>query len=206
MKTIKNTILMMAISTLVAFSSPALAAADAPAPAAPATGLTFGIVDMNKVMQTTDAAKDIFSQMEVKRKEYQTQISKEEDSLRSAEQEIVKQKDTLSKEAFEQKRKAFEAKVLQGQKLVQDRKKILDLAFNGAMVDLRHEAAKIVSSVAKERHYSAVFTQDAVMISTPDLDMTDIVIDQLNKTVKKIAVNWTAAASSASSDEKSSKN
>ena len=208
MKMIKKTIMIAGISAIAAFSAPAFAA-DAPAATAPAaaasTGLTFGIVDMNKVMQTTDAAKDIFNQMEVKRKEYQAQISKEEDSLRSAEQEIVKQKDTLSKDAFEAKRKAFEEKVLQGQKLVQDRKKILDQAFGGAMNNLRHEAAKIVASAAKERHYSAVFTQDAVMISTPDLDMTDVVIDQMNKNDKKIPVDWAAAASDDASDAKGSK-
>ena len=203
MKTIKNTVLIMGIFTLAAFSVPTQATA-APSPAAaPAAGLTFGIVDMNKIMQTTDAAKDIFSQMEVKRKEYQTQISKEEDSLRSAEQEIVKQKDKLPKDAFETKRKAFEDKVLQGQKLVQDRKKILDQAFNSAMSNLRHEAAKIVATAAKEKHYSAVFTEDAVMISTPELDMTDVVIDQMNTTVKKIPVDWAAATAAASTDDTS---
>jgi len=201
MNTIKNTVLMMGISAMAAFSAPALAA-DAPAAAPAAGGQTFGVVDMNKVMQTTDAAKDIFAQMEVKRKEYQAQISKEEDALRSSEQELVKQKDTLSKEAFEGKRKAFEDKVVEGQKLVQDRKKTLDQAFNGAMGTLRQEAAKIVASIAKDRHYSAVFTEDAVMISTPDLDMTEIVIEQMNKNTKKIPVDWAAAASDASAAKK----
>ncbi len=191
MKTIKGTILAMGVVAMTGFSLPALAAND-PASA----GQTFGVVDMNKVMQVTDAAKDVFSQLENKRKEYQTQISKEEDALRSAEQEIVKQKDGLSKDAFEAKRKQFEEKVLQGQKLVQDRKRILDQAFNSSMSDLRKEAAKIVAEAAQEKHYSAVFTQDAVMISTPDLDMTETVIERMNKNVKKIAVNWTAASAS----------
>src|ERR1035437_6744050 len=124
MKTIKNVMTMMGICAMAAFSAPALAA-DAPA----STGLTFGIVDMNKVMQTTDAAKGIFSQMEVKRKEYQAQISKEEDSLRSSGQALEKQKDTLAKDAFEEKGKALQEKFMQEQKVVQDRKKILDMAF-----------------------------------------------------------------------------
>jgi outer membrane protein len=195
MKTIKNTILMMGISAMAVLSAPVFAA-DAPAAAG---GLTFGIVDMNKVLQTTDAAKDIIAQMEVKRKEYQAQIVKEEDSIRSAGQELVKQKDTLAKAAFEEKYKALDERSSQEQKLVQDRKRILDQAFYGAMKNLRDHAAEIVAAAAKERHYSAVFTQDAVMMSTPDLDLTDIVIDQMNKTVKKIPVDWTSA--SASSDD-----
>lgn len=194
MKTIKKTIAIIGISALAGVSMPAFAA-DAPAPAAPAAGgLTFGIVDMNKVMQTTDAAKDVFSQMEAKRKEYQTQISKEEDTLRAAGQDLEKQKDTLGKDAYEQKGKALQEKFMNEQKTVQDRKRILDQAFAAAVGKLRTEAAKVVASIAKQKHYSAVFTEDAVMMSTPDLDMTDAVIEQLNKTVKKIPVDWAAAA------------
>ncbi len=182
MKTIFLALGLLAVGGLTA---PALAASDM---------TTFGIVDMNKVMQVTDAAKGIFTQLEGKRKEYQGQISKEEDSLRSAEQEIMKQKDTLSKDDFEKKRKTFEEKVISGQKLVQDRKRILDQAFNTSMGNLRNEAAKVVTAVAKERSYAAVFTQDAVMISMPELDMTDVVIERMNKTVKKIAVDWKNSA------------
>src|SRR4051812_4284346 len=192
MKTIKKTIVIMGISAMAGLSLPALAA-NAPAPAAPAmaapaVGLTFGIVDMNKVMQTTDAAKDIFNQMEAKRKEYQAQISKEEDTLRAAGQDLEKQKGTLAKEAYEQKGKALQEKFVNEQKLVQDRKRIMDQAFAGAISKLRTEATRIVDGIAKERHYSAVFTEDAVMISTPDLGMTDIVIAQMNKDIKKIPI------------------
>lgn len=187
MKTIKNMILAATLAATTAWSLPA-AAADA---------VTFGIVDMNKVMQVTEAAKGVFSQLESKRKEYQSHIAKEEDALRSAEQEIMKQKDTVSKDEFEKKRSTFEAKVLAGQKLVQDRKRILDHAFNGSMGHLRNEAAKVVADVAKERGYAAVFTQDAVMISMPELDMTDVVIERMNKTVKKIPVDWEASAGKA---------
>lgn len=196
MKTVKNAILLLAVSAMTAVSAPALAAAAtsaAPAPAAAATGLTFGVVDINKVLQTTDAAKDVFNQMEGKRKEYLAQISKEEDSLRSMQQELDKSKGTLSKEALEEKGKAFEEKYQQWQKLAQNRKEVLDLAFEDAMNQLRHKAAEIVATEAKQRHYSAVFTQNAVMMSTPDLDMTDAVIAQMNKEVKKIPIDWAAA-------------
>ncbi len=205
MKTIKNTILMMGISAIAAFSASALAA---DAPAAPAAGLTFGIVDMRKVMNTTDAAKDIISQVEVKSKEYQAQIAKDEDSLRADGQALEKQKDSLSKSVFEEKYKALEEKSFQMQKLVQDRKGVLDRAFDASMNNLRHEAAGIVASAAKERHYSAVFLSDALVMSTPDLDLTDTVVDQMNKNVKKITVDWAAAvaaADSASGAEKSGK-
>jgi outer membrane protein len=203
MKTFKNTMMVLGISAMAVVSAPALAAdapaAPAAAPAPAATGLTFGIVDMNKVMQTTDAAKDIFSQLDGKRKEYLAQISKQEDSLRALQQELDKQKGTLSKEALEVKRKAFEEKYQQWQKLAQNRKDVLDRAFESAMNKLREKAAEIVAAAAKQKHYSAVFTQNAVMMSTPDLDLTGGVIEEMNKTVKNIPVDWAAASDEAAS-------
>lgn len=182
---IKLSVLALSVVSMMSFTAPAFAA-DAAAHAS----LTFGVIDMNKVLRDTDAAKDVFSQLEVKRKEYQTQISKEEDTLRAADQAIMKEKEKLSKEEFEKKRKEFEMKVVDAQKLVQERKSTLDRAFNGSMIQVRNAAAKIVAAVAKEKGYSTVFTNDAVMMSADELDMTTVVIERMNKDVKKMKVDW----------------
>lgn len=198
MKTFKKAILLAGAVALLRLAVPAFAA-ETPAIQ------SFGVVDMNKVLQMTDAAKEIFNQLESKRKEYQSQISKEEEKLRSAEQEILKEKDSLSKEAFDKKRREFEESLVNGQKLVQDRKMTLDHAFNTSMAKLRNEAAKIIAKVAEERRYTAVLTQDAVMISTNDMDMTGVVIERMNKGVKKIPVDWTPPAAAAEKTGKKKK-
>lgn len=185
---------LLATVGFLALTGLSTAAWSADAPAASAGGLTFGIVDMNKVLQTSDAAKDIFSQMESKRKEYEGQISKEEEALRKEGDALKQQKATLSKEAFEEKAKALQGKFIQEQKLVDTRKRTLDRAFSSSITSLRREAAKIVAAIAKEKNYSVVLTEEAVMMSTPDLDMTDAVITQMNKDVKKIAIDWSSAS------------
>ncbi len=183
MKTIRIWMMALAIAAIGAVSSPALA-----------EGVqTFGVVDIEKIMRETDAAKGIFKELEGKRKEYQTQISKEEDTLRSAEKEIIKQRDTLSKEDFEKKRIDFEGKVSKGQQMVQQHKQTLDHAFSASMAKLRTEATKIVAEVAKEKGFSAVLTEEAVMLSVPEMDMTDEVVKRMNAKVKKIAVDWSPA-------------
>lgn len=189
MMNITKQLILVASFLAMTGGAPAIAADAAGQPAS-----SFGIIDMNRVIKGTEVAKDVFAQMESKRKEYQVSISKEEDALRSAEEAILKKKDSLSKDEFEKKRKEFEENVISGQKLVHNRKRILDQAYNASMGDLRNEAAKIVADIAKEKNYTAVFTQDAVMISTPSLDMTDAVIERMNKKIKKMAIDWNAAS------------
>jgi len=190
MKTMKTILLLAGIIAMTGIALPVLAAnKTTPVPSVQ----SFGVIDMSKVMQTTSAAKDIFSQLNNKREKYQIQISKEEIVLRATGLEIEKQKDSLSKSDFNKKRKEFEEKITNGQKLINDRKQILDQAFNNSMKNLRDKAAKIVADVAKEKGYSLVFTQDAVMLSASGFDITDVVIERLNKTVAKLPVEWPAA-------------
>lgn len=185
----KKILMMTAIAAMMA--SPALAADDKAA--APLPGYTFGIVDMTKVVKETDAAKDILKQWEGKRKEYQAQVTKGEESLRTANDALVKEKDKLSKEALADKGRAFDEKVRKWKIDAAEHNRILEVAMAGAMSQLRRESAGVVASIAKERQYSAVFTQDAVMISRPELDLTPLVIEKMNKDVKNIPIDWAAA-------------
>lgn len=152
--------------------------------------MVYGVLDMNKVLQTADAAKGLFADLEAKRKEFQTNIAKEETALRATEQEIIKSKEKLSKEDFEKKRKEFEAKVTAAQKNVQDKKQSLDKAFADAMGKLRMEILKAAADVAKAKNYNAVFNQEAMVLADQKMDITKEVIEGVNKNVKKINVDW----------------
>jgi Skp family chaperone for outer membrane proteins len=188
MKQAQQLIMALAVVATTALCAPAMAE-DAP----PAPAVTIGVVDINKVLQASDAGKGIYSELEGKRKEFQAQITKEEDSLRSASQEFEKQKDTLSKDQLQSKHKEIEQKIFNGQRMVQERKAMLDKSFSDTMVKLRNEVGKIVAEIAKEKHLSAVLTEDAVMLSLPEMNMTDEVLKRLNTKVKKIPVEWAAA-------------
>jgi outer membrane protein len=179
MRSMKYAVMALAAAAFVGFTSPASA-----------QGMSYGVVDMNKILQTADAAKGLFAELEAKRKEFQTQIAKEETALRTTEQEIIKQKEKLTKEQFEVKRKEFEGKVTAAQKTVQSRKETLDKAFAEAMGKLRVEILKVSADVAKEKGYNAVFSQEAMVLADQKMDITKEVIEGVNKSVKKIPVEW----------------
>jgi Skp family chaperone for outer membrane proteins len=187
MRKLNQLILAAAVLAVCGFGA-AAKAADAPAAAA-----TFGFVDTGKVFQSSEAAKGVLQELEGKRKEYQAQITKEENSLRAAGQEFEKQKSTLGKSQLEAKRKEIDKRLVNGQKMVQERKAMLDKAYGDTMAKLRGEIMKIVADIAKEKGLSAVFTQEAVMLSAPEMDLTAEVIKHLNDKVKKISVEWPSA-------------
>lgn len=169
----------------------AVLAALAVAPAAMAQEKhAFGVIDMNRIMKETTAAKGIFTEVEAKRKEYETQIQKEGDKLAQLEKDIIGKKAKMSEAEFNTARTDFEDKIGNAQKMVQDRKSKFDTAVGGAVDTLRAEAAKITAAVAKERGYSAVVTQEAVVLAEPELDVTDEVVKRLNANLKKVPIKW----------------
>lgn len=170
----------------------ALAAAmlAAPMTAHAADKAPFGVIDMARIMKESNAAQGIFKELETKRSEYEKQIKSQEDNLRKAEQDIIAKKAKMSEDEFNKSRKEFEDKLLAAQKMVQDRKQTLDKAYADSVGKLRAESAKITAAVAKERGYTAVITQDAVVLAEPELDVTDEVVKRLNASVKNIPIKW----------------
>lgn len=183
---------LMAVLAVMAiiYAAPSLAAEEAAAGAAPAPTLPIGVIDMGRILQATDAAKGIFTELEGKRKEYQAQIEKEEKTLRASEQEILKQKETLSKEEFDKKRKGFEEKLVSAQKMVQEKKRMLDQVYGDSMNKLRDRATEVIAQVAKEKGLAVVLTEDSVVLAVQSMSITEEVVSRMNKSVKKIPVEW----------------
>jgi len=158
--------------------------------AGPAFAQGIGVINMQAIMQTSDAAKSINKQMQTQEKKYRTEISKHEEDIRSSEAELRKQQDLLGAEEFEGKRKSFEKDVIEAQKLVQQRKRTLDIGYGKAMQKLAQEAEKIARDIAKEKGIALVLPSDSVFIAEKSLDITQPVLEKLNKSLKTIPVQW----------------
>ena len=154
MKT-KTTLAITAFAMIAALSLPAHAVTDQ-------VQHNVGLVDMTRLVDASDAGKDILKVVQSKSKEFEAQVKREEDALRSASQELFKQKDTLSREEFEKRYRALDQKNLEGQKMVKEKRTTLNLALAKARGELRTEAAKVIADLAKEKELVKKAKNDAV--------------------------------------------
>lgn len=153
---------------------------------------SIGVVDVQKILQTTAAGKNIHDQLESKRKAYQKEISAKETSLRKLEKSILDEKANLSEDEFNEKRKEFEQEVLKTQKVVQNNKRSLEAGFTNGLAKLRDEVRTSIEVIAKERNFDMVISQENVIIAQPSMDITDAVIKALDKRVSKVDIDWSA--------------
>ncbi|MCC7036854.1 MAG: OmpH family outer membrane protein [Alphaproteobacteria bacterium] len=155
--------------------------------------LNFAIVDMNKVMREATAGDQIRTELTAKSKQFHTELENQDKTLSAQKEALAKSRESMTEDAFEKKVKELQGKYGEAERLLQERRRTLDVASNTSRNKLLTEATKLIADIAKEKGYSAVFTQEAVLLAEPELDITDEVVKRMNTSVKKIAIDWNAA-------------
>jgi len=149
----------------------------------------IAVLDHQRVLQEAVAMKGIQKQLDSQAEVYKKEIDAQEDKLRSAEQELAKQRSILSQDAFNQKRRDFEKQVTELQKSAAIRKRNLDQAFNEARNKVVQTMLQITEEVAREQGANMVLAQQMVLVADKSLDITDVVVDRVNKKLPQVAVS-----------------
>ncbi|SMH60183.1 OmpH family outer membrane protein [Azospirillum agricola] len=178
-------------------AEPPKAAAPAPAAAAPAAAPATGelkapviaVIDVQKIMQESNASKGISKSFETLRETYQKEISALEDKLRKGEDELRKQQTVLAPEALANKRRDFEKQVAEVQKTVQTRKRVLETSLNEAMAVVHKTMVEIVADISRERGANLVLARQQFVLVDTQLDVTDTVLERVNKKLPQVALN-----------------
>ena len=149
---------------------------------------TIAIVDVQLVMQNSEAAKGIRTQIEKVRTSYQQSVHGKEEELRKLDQDLEQQRSILSPDAYQQRQRDFQQKVADAQKDVQDRRQKLETAFGKAMQQVQDALVQIVDQVAKEQAISLVLPKASVIHSGDDMDITQEVLKRLNSRLPSVSV------------------
>lgn len=165
-----------------------LLAASAASPALAET--TIAVVNTQKIMQESKAAQSVRSQLQSKQKAFQAELDAKEKQLLAEDQALVKQRSTMEQAAFEQKVKDFRSKAAVAQREVQTKRLQVDKALESALKDIQNTVIGIVKEVAAEKKVNAVVSSAAVLYAEPSLDITNEVLDRLNKKLPDVSVKF----------------
>ena len=164
------------------------AGADETKPAKPVTS-SVAVIDVQAIYRDSLAMKAVRDQIEVQRKNFQAEIASEENKLRQAGNDLEKQRAVLSTEAYAQKQREMQRRVSEVQTRVQNRRRQLDQAFQGAFNKVQDTLVELVNDIAKEGGYSLVLLKAAVIYNQPTMDVTAKALDRLNKKLPTLQVN-----------------
>jgi Skp family chaperone for outer membrane proteins len=194
---LSHTILMTAVIVAATFAAHTAKAADAAAPAPAATGLKVAIIDDQRLLAESKAAKNIDSQLSAKQESFQKEFVTLEKKLNDKKKELIQSNGKIKPEDFDKKRIDFEAEVAKAQNTAKNRRADLAQAGNEGLGKLRAQITKIVADMAQKNGYNIVLTRQNVVLADKAMDITTDVLAELDKTLTSVPLNFDQPAKAA---------
>ncbi len=153
------------------------------------TLLNMAVIDTEVIRRNSRAFKDIRAQIAKYRKAIQADIQKEEEALRSANEELARKRAILAPETFAEERRRFEERLVQVQRTVQKRKKDLERVGVEAVKKVEAVLNKIVTEVANEQSLGLILRKDRTVLVAKELDITPHVLKRLDTALPSLKVS-----------------
>ena len=153
------------------------------------TVLNMAVINTDVIRRNSAAFKDIRAQIGKYRKAIQADIQKEEEALRSANEELARKRAILAPETFAEERRQFEERLVQVQRTVQKRKKNLERVAAEAVKKVEAALNKIVTEVANEQSLGLILRKDQTVLVVKELDITPDVLKRLDTVLPSLKVS-----------------
>ena len=143
-----------------------------------AADMKIGIIDLNKIMQESEAAKEakgmLLMDVEAKREV----LKEKETEARKMEEELKAKGSVLSEEAKEKKREEFLESVKELRSLRDGMEEELKKKEARLLNEIGNEVKDIAEKIQKKRDLDIVIEKSAVVIQGDGVDITDEVIEK----------------------------
>ncbi|WP_457572892.1 OmpH family outer membrane protein [Desulfolithobacter sp.] len=150
-----------------------------------AAAVKIGVVNVQKVLMSSDAGKEAQIAMEEKVKELQNQFRQEEEALLSLQKEIEKKSSVWSDDIKQEKIIELNKKRRNLQLKQEDANMELKRLREKKYGPILKKLEQVVKDVAQKKGYAVVLPRNAVLYYSDAIDMTDDTVKALNRQLKK---------------------
>ena len=151
-----------------------------------AADIKLGVVDIQKVLNLSDAGKDAKEQLAARVKKYQDEINVKQEELKKLKDDIEKQGVLLSESARAAKEKDYQQKLKEFQRFTKDAQDELQGKDEEFTRKILEEIEKAVQEFGKKNGFTFIFVKNETMVfSDEKVDVTDPVLKALNAQRKK---------------------
>lgn len=151
--------------------------------------LKVAVVDVNKLLSDSKAAKAVQSQIDEKRKSFMSEVETAEKKLRDEISALEKKRDSMSKEELAQKGRELTESRMAARKQIEDKKSKLDAAYTDTMGKLTQAIYNVCQKIATDRGIDLVITRQNIIVGNMSLDITKDVLTELDKTLPTLSLD-----------------
>ena len=149
-------------------------------PAFSADPVKIGVVDLQKILETSNSGKAAQNELKAQRDKMQADMKQRGNEIQEIESRMQREAMVMSKETREEKEREHRIKVSDFQALQRKYQSDLQEIERKLMGKLQTEITSLVSDIAKKDGYLLVISNIGVIYSLPSTDLTERLIQELN--------------------------
>lgn len=157
-----------------------------PAPVAAQEGTVIAILDMERILRDSKAAATLRQEVDRQRQAHQTTLREQENALRTADQELARQRAVLSAESFTAKRKELQEQAVNLQQEFVSRQKEMEVLFGRGIGQVRNALAQVAKEIADERGINLILLKATIVLASRDLDITEEALKRLDERLPSV--------------------
>ena len=146
-------------------------------------------IDFTKVLNESKAGSEAQKKLKDKFETESKKFKLEEEKIRKEERDLISQKKVLSNEDYQKKLNDLRSKVALIQKSQQDSLNSIAASRNNARQNLLKSVNPIIQNYMEENKIRIVLDKQSIILGDTTLEITDKIIDILNKEVTSIKVD-----------------
>ena len=146
-------------------------------------------IDFTKVLNESKAGSEAQKKLKDKFESESKKFKSEEEKIRKEESDLISQKKVLSNEDYQKKLNDLRSKVALIQKSQQESLNSIAASRNNARQNLLKSVNPIIQKYMEENKIRIVLDKQSIILGDTTLEITDKIIDILNKEVTFIKVD-----------------
>ena len=153
------------------------------------TAFPIAVVNMQAIVGQSLAAVKVKEFIENKKVEFTTEIQKEEQELKSMQEELGSQRSILPPDEFAELEGNFRKRVENLQKMVAEKNQLLEDILSKSVQIIQNEAIKIITDIGKEKNLALTLDTSSVVIAANSINISKNVITLLNINLPTLNMN-----------------
>ena len=146
-------------------------------------------IDLQFILSNSSAGKSLYSQIKKIEKQKIPKIEKTQTELRNEEKKLISQKNILEVNEYKKKVNLLRKKII----LHNNEKKILLASLKNKQFNGRNEIIKTMTPILKDyaskNSISLILQKNNILLGDTKIDVTNEILELLNKKIKKIDLN-----------------
>jgi len=149
----------------------------------------IGIVDFRYILKNSNAMKTLGNKFLYYEKKINKKFKQKQTQLKFKEEQLKKNKASLTDLSYKNKLNSFKQEVLIVQKNYKNERSVLNKSFQKIQKKIKDLLAKVIKDVSIKKNINVVFLKENVFLfNNPSIDFTLEALDLFNKKTKSLKI------------------